>query len=573
MSLIVCVVGGVVTITFFNESFGSSPPFVVEQFYDNDTDWLASDLQKPQQQIKSDIRNDTLVSECTNNHTIRIPDITGVSYRSDGRILKSTIWLREPFDNPSLLHDTTMMIEMVNVSKPLQYASVDNSHVSIQDHKFNFSNVDGGLSNETSSGFPKETYIYTTRDGGLMIVEKEFPIYYVLTFKTKPELFNEYWPRAKVMFDSFDIRRTPGPTSLLENDPISLLNISLPYDDDIWELIRSNKFPPLSATFAIEPHYAEVLFRTTINALSFPTYSSDQADYTTSLSWKSKLNQWKKAVDELYIINSTLQPGMKYLQNRTVFPPDFRNSITGGSHVDLDLNLESIGSPEHYIVVSDVSSKFIKKNEQVVCHLKDFTNWIPLPPPKIEIDTDPESWTMRQGDKKPIKVLVNSSVNVPAYLNFSARLPETERKSSPMELIFDPQNLSLPANGASSTMLNVKAKYDPINGNNSTRDFTINVDAEVEFPLSLVDTASTLPVQDNKIETIRTMASPIRISIQPPMEIPEKISNVFHASASSLAAFGGIVTTIGTIAASFVIFMRWITKRKSLTAEKDEDFS
>ena len=120
--------------------------------------------------------------------------------------------------------------------------------------------------------------------------------------------------------------------------------------------------------------------------------------------------------------------------------------------------------------------------------------------------------------------------------------------------------------------VHVEATYDP-NRIDSTTDFTTNVDAALEFPLSLVDTSSSLVVSENQFEPIRTMSSPVRILIQPPMEFHENVSNLFNTSATSLAALGGIVTTIGTIAASFVILIRWIAKRRQLAAAENEDIA
>jgi hypothetical protein len=449
------------------------------------------------------------------------------------------------------------------------YASVDNVHVSIQNNSLSVSNYTKKLFDYTPTGYSRKIYSDTKHGESLMIVEKGSPVFYVLTFRTHPVLFDYYWPTVKRMFESFDIQTRQLSPSLNKNNSISFMGANIPFDEN-WEIIKSKQSPP-QVKLVPEPYYTNIVFRTTLGALSFPTYGSAQADYTTSLSWDSRTGTWKSAFNELQMTKSPVQASMKYLQNAPVNSPNFKNSISTGSHVDLELDLDAIGSPENYVVISEVTSTYLKKNGQAVCLLKDFTNWIPLPPPKIELQTNPDSLTIRQGEIKQIQLSVNSSVPVPAILQFNASFPDFDKKTSPsVHLRFTKQNLTIPAKGFGGTALNVGPYYNASNVGNSTGDILLNLDAEAYFPLWILDTSSTLAVQDNEIESIKTMTSPVRLTILSPSNIQEQVTDVFRTSASALAEFGAVVTTVGTIAASFIIVVRWLSKRKALAEGQKE---
>jgi len=68
--------------------------------------------------------------------------------------------------------------------------------------------MSNGITNKTASGFTTTTYNYPSKGLTLMIVEKRSPIFYIITFNTRPEQFKSYWHNIKNTFYSFDVQST-----------------------------------------------------------------------------------------------------------------------------------------------------------------------------------------------------------------------------------------------------------------------------------------------------------------------------------------------------------------------------
>ena len=79
------------------------------------------------------------------------------------------------------------------------------------------------------------------------------------------------------------------------------------------------------------------------------------------------------------------------------------NSTVGLGNVNLQLDLSSINYPPKYNLLFYTAESF-KSNE-----VKEFTNWVNIPAPKLKIITSPSNIEIRQGQEQLIPAIVKST--------------------------------------------------------------------------------------------------------------------------------------------------------------------
>ena len=108
----------------------------------------------------------------------------------------------------------------------------------------------------------------------------------------------------------------------------------------------------------------------------------------------------------LYQLSSTGTSAL--IESKINYTEPFSNLKIGPGYVKLRLNLTSIKSPSNY-GLSFYTAESYKSSE-----VRDFTSWVAVPPPVIDILTHPESIVIRQGEKKiiPTEIETPLSTNV-----------------------------------------------------------------------------------------------------------------------------------------------------------------
>lgn len=112
----------------------------------------------------------------------------------------------------------------------------------------------------------------------------------------------------------------------------------------------------------------------------------------------------------LYQLSSTGSRALVFSNENYTVP--FGGSTMGPGYVNLRLNLDSIHSPSNY-GLSFYTAESYKSNE-----VRDFTNWIAVPPGTINVLTYPTNLVIRQGDERlvPAEFETSLSDNVTSIL-------------------------------------------------------------------------------------------------------------------------------------------------------------
>ncbi len=103
----------------------------------------------------------------------------------------------------------------------------------------------------------------------------------------------------------------------------------------------------------------------------------------------------------LYQLSST--GGYKLVGSETNLNLSHTESPVGPGYVNIDLDLSSINFPSEYNLLFYTAESF-GSNE-----VRQFTNWVTVPPPNLEISTSPSDITIRQGEEQLVPARIKST--------------------------------------------------------------------------------------------------------------------------------------------------------------------
>ncbi len=103
----------------------------------------------------------------------------------------------------------------------------------------------------------------------------------------------------------------------------------------------------------------------------------------------------------LYQLSST--GGYRLIGSKTNFTPSHEDPPVGPGYANLDLDLSSIYSPREYNLLFYAAESH-KSNE-----VRQFTSYVSIPPPSLQITTSPESVVIRQGEEQLIPARIQST--------------------------------------------------------------------------------------------------------------------------------------------------------------------
>jgi hypothetical protein len=105
----------------------------------------------------------------------------------------------------------------------------------------------------------------------------------------------------------------------------------------------------------------------------------------------------------LYQLSSTGTSAL--IESKTNYTEPFGGPTIGPGYVKLRLNLTSINSPSNY-GLSFYTAESFNSSE-----VRDFTSWVAVPPPVIDMLTHPENIVIRQGETKVIPTEIETPLS------------------------------------------------------------------------------------------------------------------------------------------------------------------
>ena len=194
------------------------------------------------------------------------------------------------------------------------------------------------------------------------------------------------------------VQTSDNDSANLRSDPVDLLAVDYHSDGktlDITFWVKSNSE---NASLYNQP-FKKIRYGVLIAIVSLPQNSGYNG---------ANFNYYVEAVDGkwseyLYELSSTGTSAL--LESKTNYTEPLGNPIIGPGYVKLRLNLDSIHSPSNY-GLSFYTAESFKSSE-----VRDFTSWVAVPSPVIDILTHPEDIIIRQGEKKIIPTEIETPLS------------------------------------------------------------------------------------------------------------------------------------------------------------------
>jgi hypothetical protein len=127
-------------------------------------------------------------------------------------------------------------------------------------------------------------------------------------------------------------------------------------------------------------------------------------DYQYEISWLNETKKWTKRILEW------ASSGEEKIIDEIVNSTEFSQ---GRHYISLSLDLKKILYPKEYKIL--FYAEYVKNNLLI----SDFSKWVNVPPPYIEINTNPQNIVLRQGEQKTIELNLNSTFGLEPLVNVS----------------------------------------------------------------------------------------------------------------------------------------------------------
>lgn len=417
--------------------------------------------------------------------------------------------------------------------------------------------------NDTFSGNPAYNITYIQKlDGGIQVKLTEkgtkvgnkiyFILYRTETSETSesrrlPEeikaiIESAKKERLKAILDLVQIERQGIEISTLSNEAnpeyVSYHNItngiSMRYPSQ-WE--GNDR----SDAISLIPLYDEGSAQARSYALNIDIFSNYDTgtDYLLNQIWNAQNNYtWTTNFMQLgpEQLNGYISKPLNSHYNKTV--------SANNSYVELILDLEKLNHPGQYQVSATISDIFTHNGH--ICKLRDFSNWISLPPASINITASPSSLLIRPGEQKNIEVKTSTNSNLDSHVFLSSNTVDG------LQLEFVPTNMSLLASSSSSSTLKVEALDYTIPGN----IYSVIINALISTSTPSISGNQQF---NNTMSTDVSRNIPVSITILPPLTYEERFNSFYKSWVTPTTGLWTLLVGIGAVVGP--LFLRWYRKR------------
>jgi hypothetical protein len=516
----------------------SSPSFSNQQIDDPINDWVLF----PNSSYYNPAKN---ISECKSQDSpVQSPDITGVDYISDGRILNATIWLSSPFKEPiGDRYSESIHIgidDLANYTTLSEYLNYTINYYS--DDSIDFRVIESNATSDLA-GQPAYMLVWTetledkTKLKAMEVETKIGNKTYYIEFYAESDKFSNYLLIVQRIINSFKIEDKSANTSLIEEIPGFLTYYNATYGINIqypssWEKTEDDTINLFAPHEDGTSQYRQYQFVVDVES----GYDLG-SDYSILYIWEDRNQTWTRTVEQ-----SSPDGQSKLLLKQDNYSVVWEKDQ---GYVQMSLDLGLINYPNLYTVLSAIDDEFTRNGR--ACELEDFTSFVSFPPPEYNTTVTPSSLHIRQGEEKTIGLNIKSNAELDSQILLDADGPYG------LELNFSPNDLYLPSYGSTSSTLVVKAS-DVIEGyvHSLNIDETISLSPEVISGDKLFNNSQ--PVNISK--TI-----PLSITILPPLTFEENLKNFSNSWITPITGLWTFLAGVAAVIAPLIISL-YRKKRK-----------
>lgn len=281
-------------------------------------------------------------------------------------------------------------------------------------------------------------------------------------------------------------------------------------------------------------------------------------DYVADLVWNDTGDKWSYTMGQYDPSAPMGEPG-KEIPNP---PPAIHRNF-----IDNTINMSALKYPSDMWVMFQMQNTIV--TESGSCEFYDRTELIPVPPPRLRLQANPESLQLIPGERGRIQLTVNSSTNIGANIHFDVANKSGIRKTG-IDIVRgpSPEDIAIPARSLATSELEVR----PIAKNDSYTSL-LRPFANVSF---------LTPVQVGKYGNETTSLVHLIIDSEIPVSVErakgpiEQMAEGFDNTKVFVEKVSGVVAAIAIIVGAggiggFVAFLRKIRRRKTKTESVKDD--
>jgi hypothetical protein len=239
-------------------------------------------------------------------------------------------------------------------------------------------------------------------------------------------------------------------------------------------------------------------------------------DYMMRVSWDNNTKNWTYLLQEW-----SSDPITRPLYKKSNFTDFFDDNV--GRYIYLSLDLEKINYPDKYIVVFFTDYDFGEGN--VKYQISDFSNAVRVPPPEFLISKEPNSVSLRPGEKKTSEVQINASTAV-----FDSHVHLSTNNISGLQTYFTPNELDIPPIGVATSHLTIRALE-----NLEPNPYTLQIFGNISFPIQFSGGESQIDVISQGVSE----HSNLPLTVLEPLTSQEQFVNFWSAYGDPINLIAG----------------------------------
>lgn len=577
LTIFVLQIVTVVTVPSPIVALAISPSFNHQEI-ENSPKWMLVNGKERAEDIhdgrKIFFNNSPKLSQCTDISLFKkLPNITSVSYSSDGNILNTTFWLSQrPLVN-DYYQNSERASEIRQVSVHLyveematsQYRTLNETIAAeerfLREHYHDVSNTEITTNRTTKLGSNDAAEIeftgnlnYTTlghpevrgKDTFMTKGNKLIRILYL----AEPDDYLNQLPNITEMLRSF---RTSNDTKIEGNNPqapgdinitsagtvpdkntnfknYSTDGVTISYPSD-WGIIegvnpKATFFSPVKGPLLTGLGY--------IVSLDVPSVYEADTDFVAKVTWSDRLynRTWVNLLEETSLAGTTRT--LQEIPNFTDSFEEQKNYARPKPHALVPIDLGLANSPTQYLMVFITESRIIRNG--FLCDLIQKTGQVSAPPPKFIISPSVNSTSIGPRETETIEVKVTSLSDIP-YTIFLK--PDSSKY---MDATFSPSKINVPPSGWANSRLTIKS-----NGTTALDSTVTETLRIVVQPEQLAEVGNRIAFNTNR--SVETSPAPIPniYSIGLTITVFNSVDNALHVLSSISTPVSVAVALAGVI--------------------------
>lgn len=404
--------------------------------------------------------------------------------------------------------------------------------------------------NDTNLGETHATEFIFAKDGNM----------YILLYTAKSEKYSHNLSTILKMVDTFEIVWTDIKTATLDpnknntqeyftyNDWLHGIKMQYPSDWTKKEHYDRNSLDDIVAflsplTYSNEPSLVNRIYVMSVDIPAFyePKIASD---YLVYITWNVANQQWVKTTREWSLT------GERIFDEK----PNYAGFFKGGwNYVQLSTDLNSFNNPDQYYLTLGIVDTFVKGG--VICQLRDYSNWVALPPPKFQFRfSSANTSDIRPGEEKSVELQITPNTDLGFKVFLSAN------KIDGIDTKFIPNPISAKSGTTISHLIITGLEnWKP---HKETILVSANVNTIEHVPSGIRNFTS-----ESENATIPNAAF-LAINVLPPLRTDEILNNFYNTWITSVTGIwtflAGVAAVIGPLAISL-----YNKKRKKVKEGKD----